>query len=113
HPKVKRLSEKRGTCHLDISFIISVIYTLWGYSQFSVNVCTDSPSIWCTFYVVQIFALPLFLTAVPRILKIPEKKTFQTVKETLLYFLVSIVIFGLLISIFPFFNCLSLKFVFP
>lgn len=98
---------------LDIAFIISAIYTLWGYSQFSVNVCTDSPSIWCTFFVIQVFALPLFLSAVPKILEIPEKKTLQTVKETVLYILISILILGLLISVLPFFNCLSSKFVFP
>lgn len=98
---------------LDISFILSIIYTLWGYSKFSINVCTDSPSIWCTFYVIQIFALPLFLSAVPRILDAPKNKTTQTLKETLLYFLVSITILILLVSILPFFKCLSLKFVFP
>jgi len=98
---------------LDISFILAVVYTLWGYSQFSVNVCTDSPSIWCTFYVIQIFALPLFLSAVPKILEVPKKKSCQTIKETFLYLLISVTILGLLIATLPFFKCLSLKFVFP
>ncbi|MEK7189840.1 MAG: hypothetical protein AAB666_02560, partial [Patescibacteria group bacterium] len=97
---------------LDISFILSVIYTLIGYSQFSVNVCIDSPSIWCTFYVVQIFALPLFLSAVPKILDAPKEKTNQTPKQTILYFIFSIAILAGLISTLPFFKCLSLKFVF-
>jgi hypothetical protein len=98
---------------IDISFILSVVYTLWGYSKFSINVCTASPSIWCTFYVVQVFALPIFLSAVPKILEVPEKKTVQILKETLLYFFISITILALLISTLPFFKCLSLKFVFP
>jgi hypothetical protein len=98
---------------LDISFIISAIYTLIGYSLFSVNVCTDSPSIWCTFYVIQIFALPLFLSAVPKILDAPEQKTAQTLKTTILYFVVSITLLAVLVSTLPFFKCLSLKFVFP
>jgi len=97
----------------DISFILSAIYVLWGYSQFSVNVCTDSPSIWCTFYVVQVFALPIFLSSIPRILDRPENKTTQTLKQTILYITISIVILGVLISTLPFFKCLSLKFVFP
>jgi len=98
---------------LDISFILSFIYTIWGYSHFSLNVCTDSPSIWCTFSVIQVLTLPLFLLAVPKILEVPETKTTQTLKETLLYFIISIAILALLVSILPFFNCLSLKFVFP
>ena len=63
---------------LDISFFLSLAYTLWGYYKFSLNVCMDSPSIWCTFYVVQIFALPLFLSAIPRILDAPKNKTTRT-----------------------------------
>ncbi len=98
---------------LDISFILSAIYTLWGFSKFSLNVCTDSPSIWCTFFVIQIFALPFFLLAVPKILDTPKDKTAQTVRETIIYFFVSIVMLILLISTLPFFKCLSLKFVFP
>ena len=42
----------------DASFILSAIYVLFGYFFFSVNVCTDSPSIWCTFYVLQSFLVP-------------------------------------------------------
>lgn len=98
---------------LDISFLLAVFYTLWWYSQFSVNVCTESSSIWCTFYVIQIFALSLFLPAVPEILEIPEKKSYQTIKETFLYLLILVTILGLLITTLPFFKCLSLKFVFP
>ena len=98
---------------LDISFILSVAYALWGYSQFSLNVCTASPSVWCTFTVVQVLVLPLFLSAVPRILHVPEKATSQTVKETLIYVAISFAILLLLLSTLPFFNCLSLKFVFP
>lgn len=98
---------------LDTSFILSVIYVLWGYFKFSLDVCTASPSIWCTFYVVQVFVLPFFLIAVPRLLNAPKEKTIQTLKETILYFLVSLVILILLISTLPFFKCLSLKFVFP
>ncbi len=98
---------------LDISFVLSAIYTLWGYSKFSLNVCASSPSIWCTFFVIQIFALPIFLSAIPKILDAPEKKTIQPLKETALYLLLSFIILLLFISTLPFFKCLSLKFVFP
>lgn len=98
---------------LDVSFIISVVYVLWGYSQFSVNVCTDSPSIWCTFAVLQVIVLPFFLLAIPKILERPEKKTVQTVEQTILYFIISLAILILLIATLPFFNCFSLKLAFP
>ncbi|MFA6534491.1 MAG: hypothetical protein WCT37_04985 [Patescibacteria group bacterium] len=98
---------------IDLSFILSVIYTLIGYFRFSVNVCADSPSIWCTFFVIQVFILPLFLSAVPRILDAPEHKTNQTLKQTLIYLAISLLILAGLISTLPFFQCLTLKFVFP
>lgn len=98
---------------LDISFLLSVIYVLWGYSRFSLNVCTDSPSVWCTFFVVQALALPAFLSALPKILERPSKKTSQSFKQTLCYVLIALIILSALIALLPFFSCLSLKFVFP
>ena len=98
---------------LDISFIISALYVLWGYWHFGVNVCTDSPSIWCTFYVVQLVALPVFLTALPRLLDCPAEKTQQALKETIVSLAVSVVVLCILISTLPFFRCLNMKFVFP
>ncbi len=98
---------------LDISFILSAMYTLWGYARFSVNVCTDSPSIWCTFYVVQLVALPFFLSAAPTIVRRPLQKTFQTLKETAVAFVVSVAVLAILISTLPFFKCLNMKFAFP
>lgn len=98
---------------MDISFILSAIYVLWGYAKFSVNVCTDSPSIWCTFYVIQTIALPIFLASVPKILNSPKQKTSQTLRQTLIYLVISMAILLALISTLPFFGCLSQKFVFP
>lgn len=98
---------------LDLSFFISVIYTIWGYSKFNVNVCTDSPSIWCTFYVIQILAVPFFLSIIPKLLSAKPNKTTITSKKTFIYFFTSLLILLLLISILPFFDCLSMKYVFP
>lgn len=98
---------------LDISFILSVLYTLWGYWKHSINVCTDSPSIWCTFYVVQILFLPLFLSSASKTLKSPKKHTSKTTKLLLEHVIISMLILIILISLLPFFDCLSMKFVFP
>lgn len=98
---------------MDISFLLSVIYVIWGYFQHSVNVCTDSPSIWCTFYVVQVFAIPWFLSRLPKLIHHPSHKTVESFKETAFNIFISIIILLVLISTLPFFKCLSLKFVFP
>ncbi len=97
----------------DFSFILSAIYSIWGYFKYSVNVCFDSPSIWCTFFVLQAFVAPFFLMALPHIFKRPEEHLKQTVKSTLLYLFVSLGILTILILTLPFFNCLTWKFVFP
>jgi len=98
---------------LDISFLISAIYTIWGYYQFNTNVCTDSPSIWCTFYVIQILSLPLFLSLLPKLLNAKPIKSKLSAKKALVYFISAIIILALLVLILPFFDCLTLKYVFP
>lgn len=98
---------------LDISFLLSVLYVLWGYSQFSMNVCTSSPSVWCTFFVIQLFALPFFLSTVPKLIERPQLPNKQTVRRTIIFSIISIGILLLLIALLPFFHCLTTKFVFP
>jgi hypothetical protein len=97
----------------DISFILSAAYALWGYSQFSVNVCTDSPSIWCTFFVIQAFFIPFFFSALPSIFNRPLNSTKQSWKKTITYLVIAIIILALLTLTLPFFKCLTWKFVFP
>ncbi len=98
---------------LDISFLISLLYTAIGYYKYYDNVCGAFPSIWCTFSVVQILILPIFLFFLPRILNVPEEKSVQTMKETLFYVLLSILTLMILVNKIPFFQCLTYKFVFP
>lgn len=98
---------------LDVSFILSVAYTFWGYTKFSLDVCTDAASIWCTFYVVQAFVLPFFLFAIPRTLNVPRNSTRQNLRDTLIYILISLIVLVACISVLPFFRCLTWKFVFP
>lgn len=99
-----------------ISFILSLIYTIWGYIKYSTNVCTESASIWCTFFVIQVFILPFFLIKVHKY-KVPDdeskKEIKQTKKETVKNIIISLLILILLILILPFFKCLTLKFIFP
>jgi len=96
----------------NISFILSTLYTLGSYFVYSINVCAEAPSIWCTFFVIQTLFLPIFLN---KIGKYHRNTTTRIVslKTSLFYFLMAALILILLIAIAPFFDCLSWKFVFP
>jgi hypothetical protein len=94
------------------SFIISLIYTIWGYFQYSVNVCTQSPSIWCTFFVIQALVLPFFLSTFYLLFKRPIKEKKSSFKKTILFLLISGLVLLLLIIILPFFKCLTWKYIF-
>jgi len=99
---------------VDISFILSMIYVLIGYTLHSVNVCYDSPSIWCTFFVIQAAIVPFFLSMLHHhIFTRPKKTTTLSWKKTIWYLMVSLIILLILFATLPFFNCLSWKFVFP
>ena len=100
-------------CIADISFILSLIYILFGYFTYSVNVCYDSPSIWCTFFVIQSFFIPFFLSSLPAIFKRPKILVSDTIRKTVFLLLISAAILIVLILTFPFFGCLTWKFVFP
>lgn len=97
----------------DISFILSAIYVLIGYFVFSVNVCTDSPSIWCTFYVIQSFFIPILMIRLSNYFKRPTKFRKISIKQLITYLIISLFILIILILILPFFNCLTWKFIFP
>jgi hypothetical protein len=97
----------------DVSFILSALYVLAGYFFFSVNVCTDSPSIWCTFYVVQSFIIPILMFRLKNYFKRSKSTNKSTLRQTLFYFLISLGILLLLMAVLPLFNCLTWKFVFP
>ena len=97
----------------DISFILSAIYIYVGYAFFGVNVCTDSPSIWCTFSVIQSFLIPILFFRLGNAFKritIPKK---IKVKQLITYFLISLLILLIWVLTLPLFNCLTWKFVFP
>lgn len=98
---------------IDFSLLLSVVYSIYGYWRYSQNVCSALPSIWCTFSVIQILILPLFLARAPKILERPEKASSQTVKETLIYLLVSMAIMTLILILLSTYNCLATKFAFP
>jgi hypothetical protein len=97
----------------DISFVLSAVYVLAGYFLFSVNVCTDSPSIWCTFYVLQSFFIPIMMFRLSNAFRRPKQSSKITIKQTIIYLLISLIILFLLIVTLPLFNCLTWKFIFP
>ena len=97
----------------DISFILSAIYVFVGYFFLKVNVCTDSPSIWCTFYVIQSLLIPILFFRLANAFNRPNKPKIITIKQTIIYLIISLVALSVLILTLPLFNCLTWKFVFP
>lgn len=97
----------------DASFMLSAIYVFAGYFFFSVNVCTDSPSIWCTFYVIQSVLTPLLFFRLGNSFKRADKTQKITVRQTITYLIISLLILTVLILTLPLFKCLTWKFVFP
>ena len=98
---------------MDISFILSVVYTSFGYFFYNLNLCTDYPSIWCTFAVTQAFFLLLLFHKVSKGFPRPKKEHSQKIKTTFTLFIISIIILLLLIIFLPYFDCLTWKSVFP
>lgn len=97
----------------DISFILSAIYVLVGHFAFSVNVCTDSPSVWCTFYVIQSFLIPILFFRLPdSFSRSCQTKSIPTM-QFIIYLVICLIILILLCFTLPLFKCLSWKFVFP
>jgi len=92
---------------LDVSFILSLIYVLVGNVYFSVDSCFDSPSIWCTFFVVQTLFLPFFLSTFQKNFKRPGKLTKVPIKTILLISFAAILIL-VTISYFSSSQCLVL-----
>jgi hypothetical protein len=117
HSELNNKSKKTLIIYLlaigDISFILSTIYVLIGYFFFSVNVCTDAPSIWCTFYVIQSFLIPFLFFKLANSFTRKNKSTKITVKQTIKYLIISLIILILLILTLPLFNCLTWKLIFP
>lgn len=98
---------------VDLSFILSTLYVLFGYFFFSLNVCTDAPSIWCTFFVIQAFSIPLLLRKLPTYTKREKKKKEESIGRTLIYLFISLAIVAILSGTLLLFRCLTWKFVFP
>ena len=97
----------------DVSFLLTLAYSVWGYSHWGLNACTDAASIWCTFAVVQVLTVPLLLSFLPKVLKEQPAKTELPKKTALKYLLISLLILGLSIILFPFYKCFTIKSVFP
>jgi len=96
-----------------LSFLLSGVYIIFGFYNFGVNVCQDTPSIWCTFAVIQVLLLPFFLSYLPKRYNRPKKQTTQSMKDTIINFSIALAIVIFLTAITPYFNCFSWKWIFP
>lgn len=98
----------------DVSFLLSWVYLLLGYYFYSINVCTDGPSIWCTFFVIQMLFIPLLLHMLPSAFNRSTKQKGNSLKKTIILLAITILILIIAILFLPFFfKCLTWKFIFP
>lgn len=97
----------------DISFLLSAAYSVWGYSHWGLDYCTEVASIWCTFSVVQVLTIPLLFSFLPKIAKEKPPKTELSKKTAVKYLFISLLILGLSTVIVPFYKCFTIKYVFP
>ncbi len=97
----------------DVSFLLSAAYVLAGHFFFSVNVCTDAPSIWCTFYVLQSLLIPFLFYRLPQYFSRRSTEKIFSFKETVILLIISFFILSILVATLPLFNCLTWKFIFP
>jgi hypothetical protein len=97
----------------DVSFILSAFYVIIGYFFFSVNVCTDSPSIWCTFYVVQSFLIPILMFRLESAFNRADEPKKIALRQTIVYLTISLLILIALILTLTQFKCLTWKLAFP
>ncbi len=95
----------------DASFFLSALYVLSGHFLFSVNVCTDSPSIWCTFYVIQSLLIPFLFFRLPTFHRAKEETISW--KKIITYLIISLMLVIVLVLTLPLFQCLTWKSVFP
>jgi hypothetical protein len=98
---------------LDISFLLSIIYSIFAYFKFSTNLCYSAPSIWCTFFVIQTMFIPFFLASLNKS-KIPfVKKSNMNKKKAIMILLTALILVIVLAFLLPAFDCFTWKFVFP
>jgi hypothetical protein len=99
-------------CMADLSFILALSYSIWGYNTWGMDFCSAAPSIWCTFSVVQVLTIPLFLSLVPKVLNSQPKRTELPKKTALKYLFIALLIIGLS-ALLPLYKCFSTKTAFP
>lgn len=96
----------------DISFLLALSYSIWGYNNWGLDFCSAAPSIWCTFSVVQLITIPLFLSLLPKVLKSQPARTELPKKTALKYLLIALTFVGSF-AILPIYKCFSTKNAFP
>jgi len=101
---------------LDLSFILAILYA--GFMVFlysgSVDLVRDSPSIWCTFFVVQAFFVPHLFRNVIKNYKHDIKEPMHHISLNAQIILVALALLTFLLSYFfvPIFSDLMVKFTF-
>jgi hypothetical protein len=97
---------------MTISFLVSIGYSLWNYYVSDVNICITYPSIWCTFAVLQILVMPIFLYFLPHKMRRLPPKTRLSKKFLFRYLFVSLVIAIFIITFLIYTGCFDMNFIF-
>jgi len=119
--KSKKLNAKKSLKlfaleSIDISFLLTVIfaYFLIYMDTNSFNSFKDIPSIWCTFFVVQILFIPHLFNNVKTYLRTTKTQSLHQIslKTQLLLIVFTAVVFIFFSYFAPFFSDIILKFTF-
>jgi hypothetical protein len=101
---------------LNVTFLLTVIYSFIAISfgNGSFNLAKDGPSIWCTFFVIQLFFIPHMMEKMIKYYKVKIKEPMHhiPINSQIIILLATIVLLVLVYIIFPQFSELAVKFAF-
>lgn len=97
---------------LDVSFFISIIYVFVAYVGQTMSLWMDAPSIWCTFFVVQVLFIPRLFSKIGKTYTHDETQHVVSWTDQLKLILISVVIFVVVYLVSPLLPILAEKFVF-
>lgn len=101
---------------LDISFLLTILYAgiLIYIDNSNINVIMDTPSIWCTFFVVQVLFLPHLFKNITKHYKVKIKEPVHHVslKVQIILIILSLLVLVLFYTLVPYFSDIIVKFVF-
>ena len=101
---------------LNITFLLTVTYSIFAisYGGGCFDLAKDAPSIWCTFFVIQLFFTPHMMEKMIKHYKVKIKEPMHHVplKPQIIIIIVTILLLVLVYLIVPHFSDIAVKFAF-